>query len=548
MIVKLVIFSLVLISNAPRTNCQDTTKIVTDRTFLKKILSFEPTVVEALNEYLKNEEERFKVIKKYIDNYENRLEPHLEDVDDFLDHPLNTYEAIRHLSREWTDLQEIIAYQSYASEGMLLNLLLDYLLANINNIRENFEHSRFDLYNAGTSIHRLQLTYNLSIEALADGNIVAEETNDYSGLKPAKSPLTATEEGFLPEAGKWADSAEAKIKAGDTSSADEYVQAQRELIEEKKNDIRSFRLYPSVNGKTTTCMKCRYYRSHENSDLTYYLYKNDQIDADVENEMFRRLCRNKTLRFPSWDSKLKCKLETRNNSYLLLQPIKLEIASEYPRIEIMHKIFTDKQIEKILARAKQEELVSSEVNDEVQGIDGVDTTSRSSAHVWLSDNIGKDITQITDIIEVATGLSASDVKFNGEPYQVANYATGGRYQPHPDHLGEDERIHPSFNEEINATHICGDRIATFMIYLNEVGEGGSTVFPDIGASVVPEKGSAVFWWNMNKAGVGDDYTRHGGCPVLYGSKWIMNKWFCFRPQIFKKPCGLNEHDYHIESK
>ncbi|KAG1650137.1 Prolyl 4-hydroxylase subunit alpha-1 [Nymphon striatum] len=526
MIVKLVIFSLVLISNAPRTNCQDTTKIVTDRTFLKKILSFEPTVVEALNEYLKNEEERFKVIKKYIDNYENRLEPHLEDVDDFLDHPLNTYEAIRHLSREWTDLQEIIAYQSYASED---------LLANINNIRENFEHSRFDLYNAGTSIHRLQLTYNLSIEALADGNIVAEETNDYSGLKPAKSPLTATEEGFLPEAGKWADSAEAKIKAGDTSSADEYVQAQRELIEEKWQDNNVHEMQ-------------EYYRSHENSDLTYYLYKNDQIDADVENEMFRRLCRNKTLRFPSWDSKLKCKLETRNNSYLLLQPIKLEIASEYPRIEIMHKIFTDKQIEKILARAKQEELVSSEVNDEVQGIDGVDTTSRSSAHVWLSDNIGKDITQITDIIEVATGLSASDVKFNGEPYQVANYATGGRYQPHPDHLGEDERIHPSFNEEINATHICGDRIATFMIYLNEVGEGGSTVFPDIGASVVPEKGSAVFWWNMNKAGVGDDYTRHGGCPVLYGSKWIMNKWFCFRPQIFKKPCGLNEHDYHIESK
>lgn len=83
---------------------------------------------------------------------------------------------------------------------------------------------------------------------------------------------------------------------------------------------------------------------------------------------------------------------------------------------------------------------------------------------------------------------------------------GGFYEPHFDH--SNRRTNPD-----------GERLATFMIYLNPVKQGGYTVFPRLGAAVQPGFGDAVFWFNLQPSGVGDDLTLHAACPVLRGSKW-----------------------------
>ena len=50
------------------------------------------------------------------------------------------------------------------------------------------------------------------------------------------------------------------------------------------------------------------------------------------------------------------------------------------------------------------------------------------------------------------------------------------------------------------------------------------------------KGSAIFWYNMLDIGDVDARTKHGACPVLYGSKWILTKWFRTRGNELNRRC------------
>lgn len=107
---------------------------------------------------------------------------------------------------------------------------------------------------------------------------------------------------------------------------------------------------------------------------------------------------------------------------------------------------------------------------------------------------------------------------NGEGLQILNYQIGGEYKPHYDYFPPDQ---PG-----SATHIAtgGQRVATLIIYLNEVEEGGATIFPELGLAVAPVQGSAVYFSYTNSKNQVDALTYHGGNPVTKGEKWIATKW------------------------
>ena len=66
------------------------------------------------------------------------------------------------------------------------------------------------------------------------------------------------------------------------------------------------------------------------------------------------------------------------------------------------------------------------------------------------------------------------------------YDIGGSYSVHTDADGENGVTMRKISTE-------GDRLSTFMGYLNDVTAGGATVFPALGVTIWPKKGDAVYW-------------------------------------------------------
>jgi prolyl 4-hydroxylase len=111
----------------------------------------------------------------------------------------------------------------------------------------------------------------------------------------------------------------------------------------------------------------------------------------------------------------------------------------------------------------------------------------------------------------------------------------------------------------------GSRITTFMVYLSDVEIGGRTVFPQPGISVKPVAGTALYWFNHDNLGENDSRyvislyhiplevltlfhsfrTMHLGCPVVYGNKWIANKWIKWDAQMWRYPCGVTKDDFSV---
>ena len=115
---------------------------------------------------------------------------------------------------------------------------------------------------------------------------------------------------------------------------------------------------------------------------------------------------------------------------------------------------------------------------------------------------------------------------HAEQIQGQKYAVGQEFRFHTDY----------FDPELlkKDPSIRGQRTWTFMIYLNDVEEGGHTSFPRAFCSSAPKTGTALVWNNLyspaTSPNAGDwgrenPFSSHCGMPILRGEKYILTKWF-----------------------
>ena len=93
--------------------------------------------------------------------------------------------------------------------------------------------------------------------------------------------------------------------------------------------------------------------------------------------------------------------------------------------------------------------------------------------------------------------------------------------------------------------VGGPRLITFMIYLSSVKGGGHTLFPQANIAVKPAAGAGLYWFNRSAQNGVDSRVRHSSCPVLYGNKWIANKWIKWIANFKTFPCYSNKKDYSL---
>jgi prolyl 4-hydroxylase len=186
--------------------------------------------------------------------------------------------------------------------------------------------------------------------------------------------------------------------------------------------------------------------------------------------------------------------------------------SERPQVILFGNVMSPDECAEMIERSRHRLKRSTTVHPETGHEDVIQ--NRTSEGIWFPRGEDEFIKRLDERIASLMNLPVE----NGEGLQILHYNVGGEYRPHFDYFPPDQAG--------SAAHTAhgGQRVATLIVYLNDVPGGGETIFPEAGLTVGARQGCAVYFRYMNAMRQLDPLTLHGGAPVLAGDKWIMTKW------------------------
>lgn len=257
--------------------------------------------------------------------------------------------------------------------------------------------------------------------------------------------------------------------------------------------------------------------------------------------------------------------------YAAHQPMTQVLSWESPRLMLFPSFLSPEEVGHMV-RVSKDNLERSEV----LVAEGEETMSniRTSFGFWPEQD--EVIDRITERMHRLTGIPE---KF-GEGLYVLNYQPGQKYEAHNDHCMDGyvgNTAEPACLDFLKRAGgpqcghdrggpTCGDRVATFILYLKSPAKGGQTAFPEADITrqamgtqhrsgnspdewycedervlaAAPAAGTALMFWDYRPgtgAGTGsyEDGSAeanaetvyaamHAGCPVVEGEKYIATRW------------------------
>ncbi|XP_057374183.1 prolyl 4-hydroxylase subunit alpha-1-like isoform X2 [Daphnia carinata] len=509
---------------------------------LANTFRLEQQVVNVLGELVAQTEAKLGIIRQYLKDYESVVEEKAASEEEFMErvagNPIHAYRLMKRLYFDWQTVEKEIKTDNWRNA-----------LRRLEQVRMGAKFPKEeDFFGAAQALVRLQDTYELNMTQLARGNLWGRQT---------RAELTAQDCLFM---GKHAFNAGAYARAVEWFEESYILAGQENNRTLRQDQVMEF-IQHAINMHDDTLQQTKKRHpmavlSHTNSfrlplkeksagvqrseiirSRKYNVGKHITDQDDATN--FNALCRGETLLNDKVLAQLKCWYDSRRQPYFLLMPIKIEQNSMEPAIYTFHDVLSDDEIETIKELAKP--LLARSM---VQGRTGAGhevSNVRTSKTAWLAEGLHPLLNRLTRRISLITGLKTNPIHDEAELLQVANYGIGGHYAPHHDYLMKGKADF-ELGQMPPQERAMGDRISTFMFYLNDVERGGSTAFPRAGVAVKPVRGGAAFWFNLKRSGKPDPLTLHGACPVLLGHKWVSNKWIRETAQTFNRRCTLDVNE------
>lgn len=224
-------------------------------------------------------------------------------------------------------------------------------------------------------------------------------------------------------------------------------------------------------------------------------------------------------KFPHWRDELLCG-EKQRAVYIFYHwsfpkdKSRVLFRSKAPLETTLYGDFLNKDQCQELIKTAEPNLIKSTVVDQKTG-GSTDHPNRSSYGTFLKRGSSPLLKELEERIARITGIPFE----HGEDLQILRYEVGQEYKPHHDYF--DLANAPT----AQSLDTAGQRIMTFLIYLNTPDEGGGTYFPEANLEFEAHEGSGLLFKYPNM----ERQSLHAGVPVKRGVKWVATKWLRQKP-------------------